>query len=281
VPPQPPADFASTGGPAAVTATGTNGAYGISASSDNGTGVSGIATSATGVFGGSISGTGVNATSETGLGLFASSGGEFAVQVFAPGSNLNDTPPGSPAAIFADGGPGYGVVATSYASAAVSAKSDSGIALAATSTTGPGIVASAGGGAPGVNVTTDAGIGVEARSNTGTAVYGSTVTSTGVAGITDTGIGVSANGGSAGVALQVIGKVQIQGNSAGTTILHHGTNTVTVSNPAATTSSLIFLTPQEDPQGFLWISAHTAGSFTIKASTAPSANVTIGFLIIN
>jgi hypothetical protein len=113
---------------------------------------------------------------------------------------------------------------------------------------------------------------------------------TGVMGTTISvdGIGVTADGGTlngnpiGAVALQVQnGTIAVTSDSVGTAILAKGKKTVTVSNPAATANSLIFLTPQDDPQGFLWISAHTAGSFTIKASAAPSADVTIGFLIIN
>lgn len=273
MPAQPPADFASNIElTPAVTATGTNGAYGISATSDDGTGVSGLSTSAVGVVGGSVSGQGVFAASETGTGLLASSGGEFAVQAFGQGSGTDDTSPVSPAAIFAAGGSGCGVVATSNNNAAVFA----------ISTSGPAIIASTEGLAPGVSVTTDTAIGVEVRSNTGTAVVGSTVTSTGVAGSTDTGIGVSANGGTAGIALQVVGKIEVQGNSAGQVTMPAGKKTLNVSNAAATANSLIFMTPLETPtQAFLSIGARSAGSFTIDASTAQTKPTTIGYLIIN
>jgi hypothetical protein len=111
---------------------------------------------------------------------------------------------------------------------------------------------------------------------------GSTVTSTGVAGSTDTGIGVSADGGVAGVALQLIGKIQVQGNSVGSVTLGAGKRTLKVSNAAATADSLIFLMPLETPpQAFLSIGARSAGSFTIEAGTAQTKPMTIGFLIIN
>ena len=59
------------------------------------------------------------------------------------------------------------------------------------------------------------------------------------------------------------------------------TTTLTVPNPAATPNSLIFLTPLGNPEAFLWIAARKAGSFTIDASKALPAPVTIMFLIIN
>ena len=92
------------------------------------------------------------------------------------------------------------------------------------------------------------------------------------------GIGVLASG---AVALQVIGKVEIQGNSAGTVAMAAGATTMTVTNPAATANSLIFLTPLDNPQAFLWVAARNAGSFTIDASGALPTPVTIMFLIIN
>ena len=79
----------------------------------------------------------------------------------------------------------------------------------------------------------------------------------------------------------MIGKLEVQGNSVGSVTMAAATKTVTVSNAAATANSLIFLTPLEDPKAFLWIGARSAGSFTIDASTALPAAVTIGFLIIN
>ena len=60
-----------------------------------------------------------------------------------------------------------------------------------------------------------------------------------------------------------------------------GTKTPKVNNAGAPANSLIFLTPLEDPQAFLWIGARKAGSFTIDTSKTLPAKVTIAFLIIN
>ena len=187
-------------GTPAVSATGTSGADGIDAGSDSGTGVFSI--------------------SQSGIGVHAVGGG----------ASPTTTPPLPQAAIFAEGGPGTGVLATSQS-----------------------------------------GTGVQGQSNT----------STGVSGITESGFGVTANGGSGGVALQVIGKVEVQGNLVGLVTMAAGKKTLTVNNAAATANSLILLTPLNNPQAFLWIGARKAGSFTIDASKALPTNVTIMFLIIN
>lgn len=234
---------------AAVTATGSNGSTGVAVGTDSGLGV--FADSSTGV--------GVFATSSANIGVFASSLSSIAVHAVGGGAVGAAAFPVAQAAVLAEGGPGVGIYATSNT-----------VAISGTST----------GESPfGV----DPGhIGVQGTCSDGTGVLGVSSTGIGVAAQTDSGIGVSATATTAeGVALQVAGRVQIQGNSVGTTTLAHGTKTVTVSNPAATADSLIFLTPLEDPQGFLWIGARSAGSFTIDASKAPSADVTIGFLIIN
>ena len=100
-------------------------------------------------------------------------------------------------------------------------------------------------------------------------------------GVAGGGMG-AADGGVAGVALQLIGKIQVQGNSVGSVTLGAGKRTLKVSNAAATADSLIFLMPLETPpQAFLSIGARSAGSFTIEAGTAQTKPMTIGFLIIN
>lgn len=60
-----------------------------------------------------------------------------------------------------------------------------------------------------------------------------------------------------------------------------GTKTLTVVTGAATPNSLILLTPLDNPQAYLWISAHNITSFTIDASQKLPADVTIMYLIIN
>jgi hypothetical protein len=354
----------STAGTPAVGATGAGGADGIDVTTDSGTGVLSLSTSGTAVNAESESGAAIVALSGTANGVLAWSEDvaaiyawngakdfdlgnpadypqDAAVHAFSAGTvasmPFEDT--ASQVAIFAEGGVGYGLVATAGPSevqitgpysdpvlwhstgTAIWAENFYGTGIQAMSYFGTAINASIGPkglGAPvppGVTlpspgvcieafnlypqlaisaVTEDAegnasdcirgvtsyGAGVNGQSQYGTGVMGTTTSAD--------GIGVTADGGTisgtpiGAVALKVQnGTIAVTSDSVGTTILHHGTKTVTVSNPAATPDSLIFLTPQEDPQGFLWISAHTAGSFTIKASAAPSADVTIGFLIIN
>jgi len=113
------------------------------------------------------------------------------------------------------------------------------------------------------------------------AIFAEAGPGTGVYGSSQSGIGVTADGGSGGVALQVIGKVEVQGNSVGSVTMAAGTKTLTVPNAAATPDSLIFLTPLDNPQEFLWIGTRNAGSFTISASKALPTKITITFLIIN
>ena len=80
---------------------------------------------------------------------------------------------------------------------------------------------------------------------------------------------------------QVIGKIEIQGDPVGSVTMAAGTTTLTVNNAAATANSLIFLTPLNNPQAFLWINTRYAGNFTINASQALLTHATIMFLSIN
>jgi hypothetical protein len=354
----------STAGTPAVGATGAGGADGIDVTTDSGTGVLSLSASGTAVNAESESGTAIAALSGTANGVLAWSEDvaavyawngpkdlsagypqEAAVHAFSAGTvastSTATTGPGTQTAMFAEGGVGYGLLATAGPSEAQLTStypnpvvwSDIGTAIRAQNFYGTAIQAMSAYGAainasitsekfvspaapPGVTppppgicilafnahpqlaisaVTMDAegnasdcirgvtsyGVGVNGQSQYGTGVMGTTQSIAGT-GVTADG-GTNPGGSPIGaVALKVQnGTIAVTSDSVGTTILHHGTKTVTVSNPAATPHSLIFLTPQEDPQGFLWISAHTAGSFTIKASAAPSADVTIGFLIIN
>jgi hypothetical protein len=125
--------------------------------------------------------------------------------------------------------------------------------------------------------------GIIASSNTSTAISGSSTTGTGVYGesTSASGIGITAYNNSEGVALQVIGKIEVQSNSVGSVTMAAGTKTLTVSNAAATANSLILLTPLNNPLEFLWIGARYAGSFTIDAGKPLPFAVTIMFLIIN
>ena len=254
------------------------------------------------------SGIAVQASSASGTAVFAQSGtGTVAhpppgIGVHAVGGGTSATTRISQAGIFAEGGSGNGVVALTTNGTAITAIEDGGgNGVSALSNGGVAVLATANGGGNGVNATSDSAAAVGASSNSGTGVeaisqsgpgvsgasasgsgvQGHSDTATGVSGVTESGFGVTANGGSAGVALQVIGKVEVQGKSVGSVAMAAGTKTLKVNNVAATANSLIFLTPLEDPQAFLWIGARNAGSFTIDTSKALPAKVTIVFLIIN
>ena len=242
----------------AVTAVEDGGGTGVSALSnggvavlatDNGGGVGVNATRGSGTGVRALSGS-VEATSHSNVGVFAQSQSGIGVHAVGGGATAATLTPITEGAILAEGGPATGVYATSNSGTGVEASSQSG---------------------PGVSGASVSGSGVQGRSDT----------STGVSGVTESGFGVTANGGSAGVALQVIGKVEVQGHSVGSVAMAAGTKTLKVNNSAATANSLIFLTPLEDPQAFLWIGARNPGSFTIDTSKALPAAVTIVFLIIN
>lgn len=126
---------------------------------------------------------------------------------------------------------------------------------------------------------TSTGFGLYGEADTGIAVNGGTTSGIAVRGTGGTsGIAVQAIGGS--VALNVQGTVQVQGNSVGQATLAAGKTSVTVTTSAATASSNILLTPLGNPGGNLWV-VRASGSFTIHASKAPSANLSIAYLIIN
>ena len=74
--------------------------------------------------------------------------------------------------------------------------------------------------------------------------------------------------------------VQQENDAIGQTRLLANTSSVTVNTTAATPTSTILLTPLDNPEGHLWIT-RAAGSFTIKASVAPTRDVPIAYLIKN
>lgn len=90
---------------------------------------------------------------------------------------------------------------------------------------------------------------------------------------------VEATNGS-GPALVANGHMQVQGDAVGTATLLAGQTKVTVTTSAATASSNVMLTPLANPKANLWVT-RSAGSFTIHASTAPTSNLAIAYLIIN
>jgi hypothetical protein len=222
----------------------------VSGTSESGNGVSGTSNTGAGISGQSTSSTGVLAISQSGDGILAQS--------------TNGT------GVSASSGSGVGVSASSERSFAVSALClGSSVGVDAVSLSGIGVHA-LGGGASRASPSPITQAAIFAEGGPGPGVYA-----------TSDGIGVVANGGSTGVGLQVIGKVEVQGNSVGSVTMAAGTETMTVNNPAATANSLIFLTPLDNPQEFLWISIRKEGSFTIGASKALPTKVTIMFLIIN
>lgn len=201
----------------ALTATGTNGAIGVSVITDTGNGVAANTTHGVGVAAHSVTSYGVTASSNYGAGLFASGRGE---------------------AIFAQGGPGYGLRATS-GNYGVETTSTGSYGLHATGASSAGAIFAEGG----------AGTGLYATSTSGNAI-------------------------------KVDGYIAVQGNSVGTATLLAGSDSVTVTSAAATTASVIVLTPLAQYKGNLWVTRAT-GSFSINSSQTESSDLQIAYLIIN
>lgn len=118
-----------------------------------------------------------------------------------------------------------------------------------------------------------------AEGHTGFGVYGTSDTNWGVYGWSGTDVGVYAST-AGGTALLVNGPMKVQGTSVGQATLLAGKTSVTVTTSAATPSSNILLTPLGNPGGDLWVT-RAAGSFTIHSSKAPTASLSIAYLIIN
>jgi hypothetical protein len=215
---------------AAVTATGTNGATGVSATSDSGTAL--YASSNTGnalqAATGNEGYTAILAISSNQIGVHAVGGGATATgtghtgKIFLPPSSLQ-------AAIFAEGGPGTGVVAASTSGIGVNAQSQGGNAVQAES------ASSTASGVWGNN--TGGGTGVAGSANTpdgqpgivGTGVAGSSnANGTGVSGTSVGGIGIHGSG--ALLAGKFDGNVQVNGN-------HIVTGTVTVTEDIVLTNA--------------------------------------------
>ena len=154
----------STAGTPAVKATGTNGADGVDASSDNGTGVHGFSTSGTGVFGdSSTSGTGVSGASTSGIGV-------------------NGTSTGGP-----------GVVGTSTNKAGVIGTSTNNVGVVGTSTNNVGVEGTSTN-SVGVEGTSTNSFGVEGTSNTSVGIGVHGINSFGgLAGLFDGNVQVNGN----------------------------------------------------------------------------------------
>jgi hypothetical protein len=216
----------AAGGTAAVYADGTNGANGINGNSDTGDGVSGASETGIGVVANCVTGIAVSAYSNSHTGVFATSGTGIGVHAIGggatgtlygepPGETMPPTaPPLEPAAIFAEGGPGIGVVATSNTTG-VHGSGAAGAGVWGTSTGYDGVhgesSAAQHAGVSGTN--TAGGIG------TGSGVYGSGAAGAGVWG-TSTGYdgvhGESSAARHAGVSgTNTDGGIGVFGNSSG------------------------------------------------------------------
>ncbi len=65
-----------------------------------------------------------------------------------------------------------------------------------------------------------------------------------------------------------------------TATLKKAQTSVTVSDSAVSASSIILLTPQGDPGGYLWVTGVAAGKFTININTAPASDLVIAYAIV-
>ncbi|HLJ36745.1 MAG TPA: hypothetical protein VKU38_24015 [Ktedonobacteraceae bacterium] len=233
----------------AVTATGTNGATGVQATSDSGTGLVAQSTS-----GDAIHATGPGGSKSA---VYADGGNSNAVYAVSSGAGKSG--------VF-----GFNSSSTGYG---IYGEGDTGTAVRGGTTSGIGVQATANGsshnnaGVLNAAMLADGGVtyGLYATNNTSSA---------------PTVLASNTASGGAGVALNVQGLVQVQGNAVGQATLQAGHTSVIVTSSAATTSSNILLTPLNKYKGVLWVT-RSAGSFTINASTASTSAVNIAYLIIN
>ena len=169
------------------------------------------------------------------------------------------TATGGATAVFAQSDSGVGVLGFSDASVGVVANSHTGIGLSAASSTGVGVEASS-----------TSNVGVHAHSNSGPGLHAFSMSDIGA---------ILEN--TRGVAVQVKGRIQIQGDCIGQAILRAYTNEVFVKSPAATPDSLILLTGLNDYNGGLSVSDRGTGSFTILSNIARPIDMKIAYLIVN
>lgn len=254
-----------------------------------GDGVYGQSNFDNGVHGDSRNGNGVFGHSQVGDGVFGYSEAGSGVS----GHTINDQP-----AIFGWSEAGPGVGGNSVHNSGVQGYSFEGPGVAAFSEHGTALYAASNSDASTVHVTSEPGqpaifaevphqswgfytiasgdgVGVYANSQNGIALHGSG----------DFGTGVVAESGG-GVALQVIGRIQVRGTEdpltqiVGVATLRKGDTSVVVTAPAVTAESLVLLTPHANPGGQLWVDVKT-GIFAIQTSAAPTQDVPIAYLIIN
>lgn len=214
------------------------------------------------VRGTSDSGAGVSGTSITGSGVLGSTTSQYGVEGTASGT-------GSGVYGHTDG-PGSGAMGESEGGYGVFGRSGSSHGIYGTTSVGPSAI---------YGFAVD-GYGIQGESASNAGVYGTSRELNGVQGYSLNGTGVYAESAN-GSALVVKGSIQVQGPAVGRITLPARQESLVVSAPSATTSSLILLTPQGNPHGYLWVTPGI-GSFTIHSSSAhPTDDVLIAYLVIN
>jgi hypothetical protein len=175
----------------AVRATGTSGAHGVVASSDNGIGVSGYSDSGTGVYGQCESSSGVYGTSTSGYGVQGyseSSSGVGGISISGYGVSGQSE---SSSGVGGTSTSGYGVSGQSESNSGVYGHSTSGIGIQGLSDSSVGVSGKSeseiGIGVQGLS---DSSVGVQGQSTSGTGVLGQSESESGVVGLSNSSFGI-------------------------------------------------------------------------------------------
>ena len=178
----------------------------------------------------------------------------------------------SGAGVVANSRTGYGLSAASGTGVSVEAYSTSVVAVDARSNTGTGLQASS-----------NSGIGAKATSTSNAGVYAQSDSGPGLHAVSNSDIGAILENPS-GVAVQVKGRIQVQGDCIGQTYMDEDDDSITVYSPAATLNSVIVLTPLDPCYGVLYVTRAT-GHFTITRTIPsygnPDKDLHIAYLIVN
>jgi hypothetical protein len=165
---------------------------------------------------------------------------------------------------------------------AVSAQSESGAGLIGFSESGAGVVANSRTGY-GLSAASGTGVSVEAYSTSVVAVDARSDSGIGLHAVSKSGIGAILEN-TSGVAVQVKGRIQVQGDCIGQTYMDEDDDSTTVYSPAATLNSVIVLTPLNPCYGVLYVTRAT-GHFTITRTIPsygnPDKDLHIAYLIVN
>ena len=267
------------------TSTSRIGVEGISTSL---IGVSGHCDSGVGVRASSINGNGVEALSSSGTGLFASSFDGLPIRASTPEGEaaiyaLNENREVNYPAILGvtnHGGPGVmGVGGNDEDATRVGATGPAQTGVYGVFTSG--FVGSPAPASTGVHGRSDAGRGVYGQSVTGTGVLGSAATGTAIRGSTGSGT-AGAFYARSGFALGTSGRLRFA-KASGVAAIGPGKSSVTLTPGFdVTPSSFVLLTPKADlGTRRLWYTTNTtSNTFTIKLSSAASATVQIGWLLL-